>query len=168
MLLTVLSCYKFNRCYIKLIFNILETVFVFNEILFKIVLFKGGVLIYAEHCIREQKVPISICDWAASRPPDFRHTDVWSAAVCVCVCVSSAGAVWYDHTPAEDPPQFQRPCQRSTEETFCWPHQNLQAHQWGMIHDTCMTHTRTSLNTWSPSFQSGPLAAWVTQLTSCR
>ena len=86
MLLTVLSCYKFNRCYIKLIFNILETVFVFNEILFKIVLFKGGVLIYAEHCIREQKVPISIYDWAASRPPDFRHTDVWSAAVCVCVC----------------------------------------------------------------------------------
>ncbi len=26
-------------------------VFVFIEILFKIVLFKGGVLIYAEHCI---------------------------------------------------------------------------------------------------------------------
>ena len=32
------------------IFNILEIVFVFIEILFKTVLFKGGVLIYAEHC----------------------------------------------------------------------------------------------------------------------
>ncbi len=31
--------------------NILEMVFVFIEILFKILLFKGGVLIYAEHCI---------------------------------------------------------------------------------------------------------------------
>ncbi len=41
-----------NRCYIKLsLVNILEMVFVFIEILFKIVLFKGGVLIYAEHCI---------------------------------------------------------------------------------------------------------------------
>ncbi len=28
-------------------------VFVFIEILFKIVLFKGGVLIYAEHCINK-------------------------------------------------------------------------------------------------------------------
>ncbi len=44
--------YKLNRCYIKLsLVNILEMVFVFIEILFKIVLFKGGVLIYAEHCI---------------------------------------------------------------------------------------------------------------------
>ncbi len=41
-----------NRCYIKLsLVNILEMVFVFIEILFKILLFKGGVLIYAEHCI---------------------------------------------------------------------------------------------------------------------
>ncbi len=29
----------------------LENVFVFIEILFKMLLFKGGVLIYAEHCI---------------------------------------------------------------------------------------------------------------------
>ncbi len=51
-LLTLLSCYKLNRCYIKLsLVNILENVFVFIEILFKIVLFKGGVLIYAEHCV---------------------------------------------------------------------------------------------------------------------
>ncbi len=46
-----LSFYKLNRCYIKLsLVNILEMVFVFIEILFKILLFKGGVLIYAEHC----------------------------------------------------------------------------------------------------------------------
>ncbi len=51
-LLTLLSCYKLNRCYIKLsLVNILEMVFVFIEILFQILLFKGGVLIYAEHCI---------------------------------------------------------------------------------------------------------------------
>jgi len=51
MLLTLLSCYKLNRCYIKLsLVNILEIVFVFFEILFKMLLFKGGVLIYAEHC----------------------------------------------------------------------------------------------------------------------
>ncbi len=51
-LLTLLSCYKLNRCYIKLsLVNILENVFVFIEILFKMLLFKGGVLIYAEHCI---------------------------------------------------------------------------------------------------------------------
>ncbi len=44
--------YKLNRYYIKLsLVNILEMVFVFIEILFKILLFKGGVLIYAEHCI---------------------------------------------------------------------------------------------------------------------
>ncbi len=49
---TLLSCYKLNRCFIKLsLFNILENVFVFIEILFKMLLFKGGVLIYAEHCI---------------------------------------------------------------------------------------------------------------------
>ncbi len=41
-----------NRCYIKLsLVNILENVFVFIEILFKMLHFKGGVLIYAEHCI---------------------------------------------------------------------------------------------------------------------
>ncbi len=52
-LLTVLSFYKLNRCYIKLsLVNILEMVFVFIEILFKILLFKGGVLLYAEHCIQ--------------------------------------------------------------------------------------------------------------------
>ncbi len=51
-LLTLISCYKLNRCYIKLsLVNILEMVFVFIEILFKILLFKGGVLIYAEHCM---------------------------------------------------------------------------------------------------------------------
>ncbi len=44
--------YKLNRCYIKLsLVNILEMVFVFIEILFEILLFKGGVLIYAEHCM---------------------------------------------------------------------------------------------------------------------
>ncbi len=51
-LLTLLSCYKLNRCYIKLsLVNILENVFMFIEILFKMLLFKGGVLIYADHCI---------------------------------------------------------------------------------------------------------------------
>ncbi len=41
-LLTLLSCYKLNRCYIKLsLVNILENVFVFIEILFKILLSKG-------------------------------------------------------------------------------------------------------------------------------
>ncbi len=51
-LLTLPSCYKLNRCYIKLsLVNILENVFVFIEIMFKMLLFKGGVLIYAEHCI---------------------------------------------------------------------------------------------------------------------
>ncbi len=51
-LLTLLSCYKLKRCYIKLsLVNILEMFFVFIEILFKIKLFKGGVLIYAEHCV---------------------------------------------------------------------------------------------------------------------
>ncbi len=49
---TLLSCYKLNRCYIKLsLVNILENVFVFIEISFKMLLFKGSVLIYAEHCI---------------------------------------------------------------------------------------------------------------------
>ncbi len=60
-LLTLLSCYKLNRCYIKLsLVNILENVFVFIEILFKILLFKGGVLfIYAEHCIlKHQKISL--------------------------------------------------------------------------------------------------------------
>ncbi len=53
-LLTLLSCYKLNRCYIKLsLVNILEMVFVFIEILFKILLFKGGVLIYPEHCTKK-------------------------------------------------------------------------------------------------------------------
>ncbi len=39
----------------------------FIEILFKIVLFKGGVLIYAEHCMY---IYINIC-----------------VCVCVCVCI---------------------------------------------------------------------------------
>ncbi len=44
--------FMLNGCYIKLsLVNILKMVFVFIEILFKIVLFKGGVLMYAEHCI---------------------------------------------------------------------------------------------------------------------
>ncbi len=43
--------------YIKLsLVNILENVFVFIEILFKMLLFKGGVLIYAEHCITKQTI----------------------------------------------------------------------------------------------------------------
>ncbi len=51
-LLTLLSCYKLNRCYIKLsLVNMLEILFVFIEKSFKMLLFKGGVLIYAEHCI---------------------------------------------------------------------------------------------------------------------
>ncbi len=37
-----LSCYKLNKCYIKLsLVNILEMVFGFIEILFKMLLFKG-------------------------------------------------------------------------------------------------------------------------------
>ncbi len=57
-LLTLLSCYKLNRCYIKLsLVNILEMVFVFIEILFKMLLFKGGVLIYAEHSTSVIEVP---------------------------------------------------------------------------------------------------------------
>ncbi len=51
-IINLTSCYKLNRCYIKLsLVNILEMVFVFIEMLFKILLFKGGVLIYAEHCV---------------------------------------------------------------------------------------------------------------------
>lgn len=61
----------------------------------------------------------------------------------MCKICISVGAVWYDHTPAEDPPQFQRPCQCTTEETLCWPHQNLQAHQWGVCDETGHTHTHT-------------------------
>ncbi len=58
---TLLSCYKLNRCYIKLsLVNILENVFVFIEISFKMLLFKGGVLIYAEHCIYIQYIYIYI------------------------------------------------------------------------------------------------------------
>ncbi len=65
-LLTLLSCYKLNRCYIKLsLVNILENVFVFIEILFKMLLFKGGVLIYAEHCI---------------------YIYIYIYIMCVCVC----------------------------------------------------------------------------------
>ncbi len=61
-LLTLLSCYKLNRCYIKLsLVNILEMFFVFIEILFKILLFKGGVLIYAEHCIIYIYICTRIC-----------------------------------------------------------------------------------------------------------
>ncbi len=56
-LLTLLSCYKLNRCYIKLSHvNILEMVFVFIEILFKMLLFTGGVFIYADHCIYVCKI----------------------------------------------------------------------------------------------------------------
>ncbi len=53
--------YKLNRCYIKLsLVNILENVFVFIEILFKMLLFKGGVLIYAEHCIYIRGVNVNV------------------------------------------------------------------------------------------------------------
>ncbi len=53
---------ELNRCYIKLsLVNIFEMVFVFIEILFKMLLFKGGVLIYAEHCM-------SIKPWNALTP----------------------------------------------------------------------------------------------------
>ncbi len=42
-IINLLSCYKLNRCYIKLsLVNILEMVFVFIEILFKILLFQRG------------------------------------------------------------------------------------------------------------------------------
>ncbi len=52
-----------NRCYIKLsLVNILENVFVFIEILFKMLLFKGGVLIYAEHCIYIY-TQNNVCHW---------------------------------------------------------------------------------------------------------
>ncbi len=65
-LLTLLSCYKLNRCFIKLsLVNILENVFVFTEILFKMLLFKGGVLIYTEHCIsffKSGDLRVFICD----------------------------------------------------------------------------------------------------------
>ncbi len=61
-LLTLLSCYKLNRCYIKLsLVNILENVFVFIEILFKMLLFKGGVLIYAEHCLYVVLIYFKFC-----------------------------------------------------------------------------------------------------------
>ncbi len=40
--------------------NILENVFVFIEILFKMLLFKGGVLIYAEHCIYIHRIMFAI------------------------------------------------------------------------------------------------------------
>ncbi len=68
-LLTLLSCYKLNRCYIKLsLVNILEMVFVFIEILFKILLFKGGVLIYAEHFIR-YIIYAGVHQWICWRTP---------------------------------------------------------------------------------------------------
>ena len=75
MLLTLLSCYKFNRCYIKLIyiFNILEIVFVFIEILFKMVLFKGGVLVYeplpllhSDDCTRHVNLVAQHDQWPTS------------------------------------------------------------------------------------------------------
>ncbi len=56
--------YKLNRCYIKLsLVNILEMVFVLIEILFKMLLFKGGVLIYAEHCIYIWVVTLNNTIW---------------------------------------------------------------------------------------------------------
>ncbi len=65
-----------NRCYIKLsLVNILEMVFVFIEILFNILLFKGGVLIYAEHYI-----------YIFYMLAGFVNTHV-CVCVCVCVCV---------------------------------------------------------------------------------
>jgi len=59
-IINLIISYKLNRCYIKLsLVNILEMVFVFIEILFKILLFRGGVLIYAEHC--RYNVALSTC-----------------------------------------------------------------------------------------------------------
>ncbi len=49
----------------------MENVFVFIEILFKMLLFKGGVLIYAEHCITLMCVVV--------HPKRF-------TIMCVCVC----------------------------------------------------------------------------------
>ncbi len=48
--------------------NILENVFVFIEILFKMLLFKGGVLIYAEHrivsvCVGAQRASVRTHGW---------------------------------------------------------------------------------------------------------
>ncbi len=87
MLLTLLSCYKLNRCYIKLsLVNILEMVFVFIEILFKMLLFKGGVLIYAEHCIYMYMcVCVCVC-----------------VCVCLCVCIYTHTYIYtyaYTHRP---------------------------------------------------------------------
>ncbi len=49
MIMSVLQCKSvFHHPRLKLF---LENVFVLIEILFKMLLFKGGVLIYAEHCI---------------------------------------------------------------------------------------------------------------------
>lgn len=52
LLLSLLSRYKWNRCYNKLcLIKILEIVcYHWDTVLFKIILFKKGVLIYAEHC----------------------------------------------------------------------------------------------------------------------
>ncbi len=57
-----------NRCYIKLsLVNILENVFVFIEILFKMLLFKGGVrnrlsLLRLMVLFRDGGEKVSICD----------------------------------------------------------------------------------------------------------
>ncbi len=73
-----------NRCYIKLsLVNILEMVFLFIEILFKMLLFKGGVLIYAEHfmytsihtviCECAKDSTQAMCHGCALEPPDFLY-----------------------------------------------------------------------------------------------
>ncbi len=50
----------------------MEMVFVFTEILFKILLFKGGVLIYAEHC----KCPLDVNLQQLFYEYYFRHTNL--------------------------------------------------------------------------------------------
>ncbi len=54
--------------------NILENVFVFIEILFKMLLFKGGVLIYAEHCIYNY----TKCFLSSKSAQESRDTEDWS------------------------------------------------------------------------------------------
>ncbi len=61
-------------------------VFVFIEILFKIVLFKGGVLIYAEHCISN----IFIVQAAGEEVLLGLH----SVGRCGSLWAASAGDIW--------------------------------------------------------------------------
>ncbi len=76
-----------NRCYIKLsLVNILEMFFVFIEILFKMLLFKGGVLIYAEHCIYIYKTSMDYI-WLSLTPSDVDVVCIiwflWLFGICI-------------------------------------------------------------------------------------